>query len=160
MIKNERQYRITRAQAERFQRALADLESSGPSPGVHPILHQAQADAMTGQLRELQREVQEYDALRSGKPAAVELRTFEDLPVVLIQARIAAGLTQEDLAAKMGLKQQQIQRYEATDYRSASLDRIGEIVRILGIRTATTVELPGRRTSHRRAVRAGRRSRS
>jgi ribosome-binding protein aMBF1 (putative translation factor) len=33
-------------------------------------------------------------------------------------AYIAAGLSQEDLAAKLGLKLQQIQRYEETEYQS------------------------------------------
>ena len=42
MIKNERQYRITRAQAERFSQALVKLEGQGPEPtGVHPLLHKA-----------------------------------------------------------------------------------------------------------------------
>jgi len=133
MIKNERQYRITNAQAEKFAQALAELEASEPAAGVHPILHKAQIDAMRGQLDELQRAVEEYDGLRSGKRRAVAIRSFHELPMALIQARIAAGLTQEELAAKLGLKQQQIQRYEATDYRAASLDRMREIAAVLGI---------------------------
>ena len=49
-------------------------------------------------------------------------------------ACITAGLSQEDLAAKLGLKPQQIQRYEATEYQSASLERVNGVVRVLGIK--------------------------
>ena len=43
----------------------------------------------------------------------------EDLPKALIRARIAAGMTQEGLAPRLGVKPQQVQRYEATEYGSA-----------------------------------------
>jgi cytidylate kinase/transcriptional regulator with XRE-family HTH domain len=133
MIKNERQYRITRAQADKFEKTLRELESASPVAGLHPTLHKAQIDALRSQLQDLQEELAEYDSLRSGKRPVVELDSFELLPRALIQSRIAAGLTQEQLAEKVGVKPQQIQRYEATDYRSASLQRVAEVVRALGI---------------------------
>jgi HTH-type transcriptional regulator/antitoxin HigA len=49
----------------------------------------------------------------------------------LIQARIARGLTQKELTQKMGLKEQQIQRYEASSYAKASLARINQIIKFL-----------------------------
>ena len=42
-------------------------------------------------------------------------------------------MSQEDLAQRLGLKEQQIQRYEATDYAAASLARVSEIAKALGI---------------------------
>jgi HTH-type transcriptional regulator/antitoxin HigA len=69
------------------------------------------------------------------------LDSIEELPKTLIQARFAFGLSQEDLAAKLGLKPQQIQRYEATNYRSASLERINEIVRVPGVTLRHPAEL-------------------
>jgi HTH-type transcriptional regulator / antitoxin HipB len=50
------------------------------------------------------------------------LGSLNDLPTTLIKARIAAGLTQKDLADKIGVREQQIQRYEANHYNSASFD--------------------------------------
>ena len=46
------------------------------------------------------------------------------------------GLSQKELADRIGLKEQQIQRYEATEYASASLTRIQEIIGALGWATA------------------------
>ena len=38
MIKNERQYRITKAQADRFSQTLDSLrQRSGETEGVHPL---------------------------------------------------------------------------------------------------------------------------
>jgi ribosome-binding protein aMBF1 (putative translation factor) len=79
--------------------------------------------------------------LRSGKRRVITLHSIEELPKTLIQARIAAGLSQEELAAKLGLKAQQVQRYEANDYQSASLERINKIVRVLGIKLRHRAEL-------------------
>jgi ribosome-binding protein aMBF1 (putative translation factor) len=133
MIKNERQYRITKAQASKFTQALREMQGETKRTS-HPVLHKAQVDALRSQLEDLARELTEYQALRSGKRKVVALNSLEDLPRTLIQGRIAAGLSQEELAAKLGVKPQQVQRYEATEYRSASLERVNEVARALGIK--------------------------
>lgn len=134
MIKNERQYRITKAQAARFEKTIVELASAALKRAIHPKLRKAELDGLRSQFDELKRELQEYEVLRTGKNRTIALDSIEQLPKTLIQARIAMGLSQEDLAARLGLKAQQIQRYEATNYRSASLQRVNEIVKVLGVR--------------------------
>jgi transcriptional regulator with XRE-family HTH domain len=132
MIKNDREYRITKAQANRFRDELARLSAAGsPGEGLDPLLLQVQKDAVQSQLADLNAELEEYDALRSGKQAVPDLSSFTDLPKMLIKRRIAAGLTQRELAERLGLKEQQVQRYEATEYASASFTRLDEIIRAL-----------------------------
>lgn len=140
MIKNERQYRITMTQAQSFERTIKEIEAQ-PNPAIHPKLHKAELDGLRSQLKDLKREIREYEALRSGRRRVIQIDSIEELPKTLIQARIAAGLSQEKLAAKLGLKPQQVQRYEATNYRSASLQRVNEIVRVLGVKLRHPVEL-------------------
>lgn len=132
MIKNERQYRITKAQANKFTQALRELKRAGKRT-AHPILHKAQRDALWSQLADLAHELTAYEGLRSGTQKVLALTSLEDLPKTLIQGRIAAGLSQEELARKLGLKPQQVQRYEATEYQSASLERVNAVARALGI---------------------------
>ena len=55
------------------------------------------------------------------------------LPALLIRARIARGLSQRELADLMGLKKQQIQRDEATDYATAKWSRIREVADVLSM---------------------------
>ena len=128
MIKNERQYRITKAMAARFQNNLTALKQRPDADGgAHPLIAKAQEEALTSQLADLENEVLEYESLKAGKFRLDSLKVFADLPTVLIKARIAQGLSQKELAERIGLKEQQIQRYEATDYASANLARIQEV---------------------------------
>lgn len=131
MIKNERQYRITKTQAARFSKALDDLRQQ-PNSELHPMIAQAQEDALSSQLADLQNELREYESLKSGDFPMESLKTVAGVPGVLIKARIAMGLSQRDLAERVGLKEQQIQRYEATDYAAANLSRIMEVASALG----------------------------
>ncbi len=141
MIKNERQYRITKAQAARFSDALEKLRQL-PDSELHPVIAKAQEDAMRSQLGDLENELREYESLKSGDFPMESLKSVAEVPSVLIKARIASGLSQRDLAERVGLKEQQIQRYEATDYATANLSRIIEIVSALG----TGVERPASET--------------
>jgi ribosome-binding protein aMBF1 (putative translation factor) len=132
MIKNDREYRITKAQAKRFEDALEELSRRRRSrKSVHPLLVKAQRKAVESQLQSLRKELAEYDKLRRQGEKGIDVSQIEEVPSVLIRARIAAGLTQKELAERLGVKEQQIQRYEATRYASASLTRILEVARAL-----------------------------
>lgn len=144
MIKNERQYRITRTQAEKFAQALAQIEQTRSDAGVHPLLRQAEREAIQSQLESLQREIGEYEDLREGKERVFVSHSFDELPAALIKARIAAGLSQKDLAERLGVKEQQVQKYEATDYTSASLERVRAVIRALGVTVKEEVSLAHR----------------
>jgi ribosome-binding protein aMBF1 (putative translation factor) len=140
MIANERQYRITRTAAREFEEALARLETvEAHRP---PELRRVMREAMESQLEELREELAEYDALRSGKVGVPELTSLAELPEALIRARIAVGLTQKGLAERLGLKEQQVQRYEATQYAGVSLERIQEVAEALGVKIHEQVILP------------------
>jgi transcriptional regulator with XRE-family HTH domain len=145
MIKNAREYQITKAQAAKFERALRGVEATDVEPAVAAL----EREALRSQLTELQAELDEYDALESGKRQVLEVDDLSDLPRALIQARIAAGLSQKELAERLGLKEQQIQRYEATDYASASLSRLLDVVRALGVKLRQDVVLPSADVSTR-----------
>jgi transcriptional regulator with XRE-family HTH domain len=142
MIKNERQYRITKSQADKFGQALAQVAATPDTTTLHPLIVKAQREALTSQLADLNRQLADYNSLRSGECRVLELTSFDDLPRALIQARIALGLSQKELAERLGLKEQQLQRYEATEYASASMDRVKEIINALGLTVREDVILP------------------
>lgn len=149
MIKNERQYRVTKAQAVAFKRALAELDKGGEGLPADPRLVKAQKDALRSQLADLTAELDEYEALVSGKRTVIEVESIEGLPHALIQARIASGLTQKDLADRLNVKEQQVQRYEASDYASASLRRLIEVCRALDLKVRQDILLPRSQMSFR-----------
>ncbi len=141
MIKNERQYRITKTQASQFADALRNLEEH-PAEHLHPTLRRAQIDAVRSQYADLETAIREYESLQRDRPAVIEAQSLEELPGALIRARIALGFSQKELGEKMGIKEQQLQRYEATEYAAASLTRIREVADALGVRISERVLLP------------------
>ena len=141
MIKNEKKYRVTKAQVRRFQEALAELAGQKRPSNISPRLWEAQRQAARSQMEELREQVEAYERLNTGGSKEVVLEAVEDLPKALIRARIAAGMTQEGLARRLGVKPQQVQRYEATEYESASFARIVKVVRALGLRMPKAVRL-------------------
>ena len=107
MIKNERQYKITKAQAVRFSNALESLrQHPDADTSLHPLIAKAQEDAISSQLADLESELREYESLKAGEFQWDSLRMVADLPSILIKARIAQGLSQKDLAERIGLKEQ------------------------------------------------------
>ncbi len=140
MIRNERQYIITKAQIKKFRKALGEFNKQKSS--VHQMLVKAQKEAMESELAVLENQVKEYEKLRSGKYKVLKGSSIDDLPVEIIRARIALGLTQKQLAERVGLKEQQIQRYEENDYASASFSRLKEIIEALGLDIEEKIFLP------------------
>lgn len=133
MIKNKRQYLITREQANKFERALADLVKNCDIAHESSLLIGAEEEALRSQLNDLRSEMREYESLQEGKHNVFTIQALGELPHAFIKARIASGLSQKELASRLGLKEQQIQRYEATDYASVSLTRLIETAQALGI---------------------------
>lgn len=149
MIKNDRQYRITKAQAEKFESAFQALARSVPDSHVHPMIFSAQRNALYSQMEDLREQIREYEDLKSGRRTVLEQQSLDQLPLALIKARIAAGLSQRDMAEKVGLKEQQIQRYEATEYASASFERLKAIARALNIQVYEEILLSSLKPSLR-----------
>jgi transcriptional regulator with XRE-family HTH domain len=143
MITNERQYKITRTQADRFRQTLAGLATDQLTPaGVHPRLIQAEREALESQLEDLDAEIAEYEHLKTANVPVISIGTFDGFAEGLIKARIAAGLSQKALAERVGLKEQQIQRYEAERYASASYQRLRAIAAAIGVRIRNDILLP------------------
>ena len=139
MITNQRQFRIANAQLKRFEEALAAQAATGPTPDVDPRIHQAMIEATASERDELRAQVERYDDLRSGRVAQRTLTSIRELPIVLIEARIAARLTQRELAGELGVPEQQVQRWEANGYAGVGIERLQEIADALRLQLLETV---------------------
>lgn len=129
MIQNRRQYNVTKGQAARLEQALEAAKSTADR--MAPRVYKAMVAGIRSQIDDLERELREYEELEQA--SELHLDSAEDLPTVLIKARVARGYTQKDLAEKLDVQPQQIQKYEATGYRSASLRRVLDVMRALDL---------------------------
>jgi HTH-type transcriptional regulator / antitoxin HigA len=139
MILSDRQYKVTQTELANLKDALA-AASSTRRKDVEPWIQQMETDALKSQISEMEADLAEYDFLKSGQVSFAETSSLSELPKVLVQARIAKGMSQTDLAEKLGMKPQQIQRYEATDYMSASLARLIEVAAVLEVKISESFE--------------------
>ncbi len=139
MITNDVQYRSTKAHLCQFEEARAKLEAAADKKPTK--LQKLEIDAVQAKIDDFGAEIAEYERLLSGEVPTFPASTLAGLATLLIQARIAGGWTQKQLADELGVAEQQVQRYEATEYRSASLARICDIAATLGIDIAETGQL-------------------
>lgn len=137
MITNQYQYRQTKTQLRKFQEAIGNLEIR-PLGRTDAIMRQAEINAMQSTCEDLQTEITAYENLKHNQQLEFSTDSLEQLPLGLVQARIAKGLTQEDLAKRLGIPKQQVQRDEETLYNSASLHRLARVADVLGVRVQAT----------------------
>lgn len=132
MIYSDKQYGISNSELAKLKDALDVTEAL--STGEEWI-RELEIDGLKSQIAEIEAEIAHYELLKKGEITFSKSYSLDALPSILIQARIAAGVTQTDLAKAIGLKPQQIQRYEASEYMGASLSRLIEISRALNVHT-------------------------
>jgi len=134
MITNERQYRITSAQLVKLKTAIGNFNFKEATKRIKSkFLAKAEIEALRSEYENLSMQIHEYETLKSGTVEILKASKLEELPTILIRARIAKGLSQRQLADAIGLKEQQIQRYEAEEYASANLRRLADDSNALGL---------------------------
>jgi hypothetical protein len=84
-------------------------------------------ERMERRIAELESEKKQYYGLLAQSTALFLPSTLQEIPDFLIQRRIRAGLTQEELGQRLGFAGRTIQRYEQTRFAGASFDRILQI---------------------------------
>ncbi|MDP3980228.1 MAG: XRE family transcriptional regulator [Chlamydiota bacterium] len=141
MITNERQYRITSAQLEKLKTVIKDFDIKAAAERTKSkILAKAEIEALRSEYENLSMQLLEYETLKSGTVEILKASNLEEVPSILIRARIAKGFSQRQLAEAIGLKEQQIQRYEAEEYASANLQRLAEVANALGLHISEVAE--------------------
>lgn len=143
MITNQREYLMTRNQIGKLEVALARADRDPAPPGVDPVLAVAARDALAEEISELRRQLRDYERLREGRKTRWLIDSLGQLPEVIMQARIASRMTQKEFAAALGVREQQVQRYEATQYRGVMLSRIEQCLQALGLEIEITVMRTG-----------------
>lgn len=137
MILNDLEYQVTKERIEGFERALALLNApDNDLKKTNPIMWQLNVDGVQSLLDDFTSQMQEYEALINrdeSEPIVFEIDSLSQLPRVLIQARIAAKISQNELAERLGIEESLLQRYEDREYESATLMQLIEISEVLGI---------------------------
>ena len=131
MITNEFQKKKTLGFINSFEKEIKKLKQKEKISKIEKL----QITATLSQIDDLKIQVQEYENIKkSGKKFRFNLSSLENLPEALIKARIASDMTQKELASKLNMKEQQLQKYESNEYRMVNLKTLIYIGKIMNLR--------------------------
>lgn len=141
MIRNENEYqeavrrlREERDRLEEHRRRLED-EMGLTSAEVKRAL-----DPFRSFHEQLTEEVESYERLKRGEMG--ELRNLHGLGQTLVALRIALGLTQRELAARLGVHESQVSRDERNEYHAVTVERASRILDALGVELRSVFDEP------------------
>ena len=143
MLRTESEYKQAverlKEQHERNEQQRADYVASGLTTEE---VERAMAPLLSFNL-ELREEIEDYERLQRGQ--FDEIVNLRGIGVLLVRLRIAAGLSQKELAERLKVDPSQVSRDERNDYHGVALDRACRVLEALGADIRSVVEIDERR---------------
>ena len=136
MIKNEKQYKISKNR-------LAEMDGNIAAKKLKIVTGSKEEGAINSLVmfrNSIKEEIKQYETLKRKKSNFKKQLSIIQLPQVLIEHKITKGLTQKQFAEILGIKEQQLQRYEADNYKSVSFGRLLEYIDKAKIKIKLAVE--------------------
>jgi HTH-type transcriptional regulator/antitoxin HigA len=134
LISSESQAREAALALGALDHALSSGEVLGSIvKGLPARVVEAVRKALSTERRELHELMDAYEKAKAGDFAQMRRKAGNDPGAALIVARIARRFSQKELARKLGLREQQVQRYEHERYRSISLGNYLKFASVLGL---------------------------
>lgn len=110
MIYSEKQCHISSGKRTKLKSALAVTEAQ---PKEEEWRQEIKIEGLKSQIAEMEADIANYDMLKAGEIIFAKSCSLDALPNVLIEAKIASGMSQTYLADASNVQSQQIQRDEA-----------------------------------------------
>ena len=137
MIRNENEYReaVARLVDEKVRMKAQTTELKKMGLKANEV--KRAIDPIRSFHLQLEEEVQSYERLKRGE--FDELSNLRGMGHLLISLRIARGLTQRELAERLGVHESLVSRDERNEYHGITLDRAARILDALGVELRSTV---------------------
>jgi len=132
MILNKKQLSIAQKAVETLREKIRPLSASNDLNDIRQVY------AWKCRIEDLTADIVEFQFLKN--TSTIEFAK-EDLLKAVICLRVASGMTQKELADAIMVQEQQIQRYEQDYYRTASFERIVQILQELSKDIRLRIEL-------------------
>lgn len=142
MIRNELEYQVTQEWIDKFKKSIAAMEEDEESKRNDPQRWALHRSALQCHLDDLETEIAEYERLINcdkKQPIQIKVESLNKLPDALIKARIAAKMSQQELAHILGIEEERVKQYEDTDYQCASFVELLEVSAVLAVEFETAV---------------------
>ena len=139
MIKNEKQYKIT---SKKLLLTVEEIARLSNEPEPLPLKNQLMLASLINLKKDMEAEVAAYDLLKKKAIQILKTRSIRDLPAMIIEFKIISGLTQKEFAQIIGMKEQQLQRYEAENFQGITFKNLTKLLHSIGLEITITGSLP------------------
>ena len=139
MIRNESEYEESVARLAEEQKRLAEHRARLKEAGLSEEEIKRVIDPMESFHLQLREEVESYERLK--RQEFEELDNLRGLGHLLIALRIAQGISQRELAKRLGVHESQVSRDERNEYFGITLERAVKVLDALNVRLRTKVEI-------------------
>ena len=143
LVYNERQARDLEAEIGQISQALSsDQTLKSIIDGLPELAIEGIRRSLTTDKRELTKKLDAFRQAQAGNTEPMKEQARNDLGDILIVARLAQSWKQKDLARKLGLQEQAIQRWESERYRNINLANFMKVARALSVEFSATFQSP------------------
>ena len=138
MIRTESEYQNSKRRIEQAEQILREQETKLAAEGWGADQIKRALDPTRDFHDQVKHEMESYERLKQGH--FDEVQNLHGFGQMLIGVRIAVGLTQRELADKMGVPESEVFRDERNEYYGITLERAAMVLDALGVRVVTRVE--------------------
>jgi DNA-binding XRE family transcriptional regulator len=139
MIRNEAEYQEASKRLDEETQRLEQHRARLKETGLNDEEIKRVIDPLASFHLQLREEVDAYERLKRGE--FEELDNLRGLGHLLITSRIAQGLTQRELARRLGVHETQVSRDERNEYFGITLERAAKILDALSVRLRSRVAI-------------------
>ena len=139
MIRSETEYLQALRRLKEEQAQLEEHEKELRGSGLRGKDLKRAMDPLRSFHEQLAEEIESYERLRRGDFA--ELRNFQGLGRALVGLRIARGITQRELAERLGVHESQVSRDERNEYHGITVERASKILDALQAECVSEIHL-------------------
>jgi ribosome-binding protein aMBF1 (putative translation factor) len=132
MMKTEKELELAKQQlsklTELYNTQMHELKAKG-------LTEDQARDALSSSwtyAMQCKEEIELYEKLKSGELPPLE--HFSSIGKYFVAARIARGMTQRELAEKLGVKESAVSRDERNEYHGMSVDKLERLAHVLNLR--------------------------
>ncbi len=140
MIRNDKEYREAVARLAEERKRLEKYRSKMKSEGLNKDGIRRVLEPIRSFHLQLREEVESYERLKQGNPG--EVHNLHGLGRMLVGIRIARGISQREMAERLGVHESQVSRDERNEYHGITVERAARVLDALEADLASAFKAP------------------
>jgi DNA-binding Xre family transcriptional regulator len=145
MIRTDTEYKDARTRLLEERKRIGEHEARIKDMGLSTEEVKRALDPLRSFYLQLAEEVETYERIQRG--SFEPIANLHGLGRLLVAARIHRGISQRELAERLGVHESQVSRDERNEYRSITVERASRILDALGVElvaelSTASMELP------------------